>query len=152
MKRVVFSSLVIAAAMIFSVALTVSSCDFIEETKKYTVTFNNNGGSDVPEQIVKNGEKISKPADPTRDGYDFDGWAKANNETSELWNFASETVSADMTLYAKWIEVEEVDNSGVYVAGSVDGRAVLWKNGITQYLTDYEDNIERANSVFVVKK
>ncbi len=42
--------------------------------KDYTVTFDSNGGSDVAKQTVTSGEKVNKPADPTREGYEFAGW------------------------------------------------------------------------------
>ena len=66
-----------------------------------TVKFLSNGGSDVPDQTVPYGEKISKPEDPTRDGYTFDAWYK-NLDRTELWDFESDTVTGNMTLYAGW--------------------------------------------------
>ena len=64
---------------------------------EYKVTFNTIGGSDVKAQVVKNGEKASKPTDPTRDGYTFVEW-QLNGKT---YNFES-VVTRDMTLTAKW--------------------------------------------------
>ena len=66
-----------------------------------TVKFLSNGGSDVPDQTVLYGEKIIKPEDPTRDGYTFDAWYK-NLDRTELWDFESDTVTGNMTLYAGW--------------------------------------------------
>ena len=100
MKRL-FNYLV-AAVIIVATAFSVSSCDKEDETK-YTVSFNSKGGTPTPQdQTIKIGGKVVKPADPTRDNYSFRGWAKADNETSELWNFDTETVTGDMTLYAQW--------------------------------------------------
>ena len=39
----------------------------------YTVTFDSDGGSAVPEQKLLNSPAV-KPADPKKDGYDFAGW------------------------------------------------------------------------------
>lgn len=69
-----------------------------------TVTFNSNGGSSVSQITgLSGGNTISKPTDPTKSGYDclFDGWYK-EEWLSTPWNFASDTVTASITLYAKW--------------------------------------------------
>ena len=73
-----------------------------KESPTYTVTFDSKGGSQVTAQTVKEGGTVEKPVDPTLQNYGFAGWAKADNETSTLWNFETETVSGDMTLYARW--------------------------------------------------
>ena len=48
-------------------------------------------------QLVVDGGKVTKPADPTKTGYTFDRWMNGQNE----WNFDSQ-VTADLTLTAKW--------------------------------------------------
>ena len=68
-----------------------------------TVTFDSRGGSAVAEQIVKIGDKVIKPADPVYSSYGFGGWYK-DSGFAESWNFAVDTVSGNVTLYAKWIE------------------------------------------------
>ncbi len=73
---------------------------------EYTVTFDSQGGSDVePVEHLLSGEKISEPAAPTRTGYDFAGWYKEKG-CINAWNFASDTVSSSITLFARWIEKE----------------------------------------------
>jgi uncharacterized repeat protein (TIGR02543 family) len=67
----------------------------------YTVTFNANGGSAVNQQTVAAGGKVPQVAAPTRSGYIFDGWCSDAALTS-FWNFATGTVTGDMTLYARW--------------------------------------------------
>lgn len=65
----------------------------------YTVSFDTNGaGINYEDQEVLSGDKISKPADPTKGSYKFLGWYNGD----ELWNFDSDTVESDMTLVAKW--------------------------------------------------
>ena len=65
----------------------------------YTVTFNSNGGSDVPEQIRANAA-ATKPADPTRSGYVFAGWY-TDEACTAAYDF-TQPVTDSVTLYAKW--------------------------------------------------
>lgn len=64
----------------------------------YTVTFNSNGGSDVPGQIRANAA-ATKPADPTRSGYVFAGWYTDEARTA-AYDF-TQPVRDSVTLYAK---------------------------------------------------
>ncbi len=67
----------------------------------YTVTFNTNGGSEVAALTADHGAKITAPAAPVKTGYGFDGWYKEEALTS-AWDFEKDTVTAAVTLYAKW--------------------------------------------------
>lgn len=49
-------------------------------------------------QLVVDGGNVTKPADPTKTGYTFDRWMNGQNE----WDFDQDTVTADLTLTAKW--------------------------------------------------
>jgi len=73
-----------------------------------TVTFLTEGGSDIADEHLKVGEKVQKPADPTRTGYTFDGWF-TDKECTQAYNFES-PVNADITLYAKWTENKPSDS------------------------------------------
>lgn len=74
---------------------------FIFANKKYTITFDSDGGSVVEKQIVKKGEKVNKPTDPTRDGYIFIEWDLG----SSIYDFSAK-VTKDLTLKAIWKEQE----------------------------------------------
>lgn len=68
----------------------------------FTVTFNANGHGTAPEQqSVQQDGKVEETPTPTADGYDFGGWYR-DADCTTLWNFGSDTVSGDLTLYAKW--------------------------------------------------
>ena len=76
------------------------------DTVTYTVSFDLNGhGSPKPaDQKVDKGGKATKPAtDPTDDNYNFGGWYK-EQATTNVFNFESETIEKDTTVYAKWTE------------------------------------------------
>ena len=74
---------------------------FIFANKKYTITFDSDGGSVVEKQIVKRGEKVNKPTDPTRDGYIFIEWDLG----SSIYDFSAK-VTRNLILKAVWKEQE----------------------------------------------
>ncbi len=74
-----------------------------ETEKKYTVTFDSQGGSQVAGQTVDDGGIVVKPQDPAKNGCSFGGWYREAGCTT-AWNFATDVVTADITLYAKWTE------------------------------------------------
>ena len=75
--------------------------------KKYTVTYNTNGGSAVDSATVSEGHKLTAPEAPTKDGYTFHGWYKDAAFTNR-WNFDADTVTGNTTLYAKWTEATKI--------------------------------------------
>ena len=76
-----------------------------QSTKKYTVTFDSNGGSAVSKQTVESGKKATKPANPTRDGYTFVNWTLNGKE----YNFNTK-VTKNITLVAQWKKVGTSEN------------------------------------------
>ena len=73
----------------------------------YTVTFNSNGGSSISDTTgVVSGAKISAPTAPTNSGFTFSGWYKEVGLTN-IWDFTVDTVTANITLYAKWLAVPD---------------------------------------------
>jgi len=76
-----------------------------EPTKEYTVNFNTNGGSIINSKKVKEGEKLSRPSDPTKVNYRFMGWYEDSNLT-KVFNFDT-PITKEITLYVKWEKVEK---------------------------------------------
>lgn len=71
----------------------------------YTVSYDANGGNgSYPPTVVKEGEKIPLPADPTREDYEFLGWFTA--PTGGVKVTPDTAVTGAMTLYAHWDEIE----------------------------------------------
>ena len=70
---------------------------------KYTVKFDTNGGSNVSSITVKKDGTISKPTDPTREGYVFEGWYY----NGELFDFNTK-ITGDITLEARWSDANAV--------------------------------------------
>ena len=87
-----------------------SSANIFVKIDAYTVTFNSNGGSEIAEQIVAEWAKIKKPTNPEKEGYTFDKWYSDEALTKE-WNFDSDTVNKNVTLYAKWNQNQSSSSS-----------------------------------------
>lgn len=75
------------------------------------VTFESNGGTDVASQSVDDGGTVTKPAVPSRWGFDFVGWYSDAALTTP-YDFTA-TVSGDLTLYAKWTEAVWAENNNL---------------------------------------
>ena len=65
---------------------------------QYNVTFNSDGGSTVPTQTVNHNTKVTKPTDPTKSGYVFDGWFDAQGNKFDF----NTVVTGNVTLKAHW--------------------------------------------------
>ncbi|MCD8068603.1 MAG: InlB B-repeat-containing protein [Lachnospiraceae bacterium] len=86
-------------AVCLAVAAVLAGCQGTE----YTVSFDLNY-RDCPDEddvMVASGKKLEQPENPTREGYTFIGWFE-NAALTDEWDFSTEKVSADMTLYAGW--------------------------------------------------
>ena len=97
--------------VLFLIALLFASCsggtDYVgtgggtSGGTSYTVTFETNGGSAVDPQTVESGKTATEPATPEKDGFNFSGWYTDSALTDEF-SFTTK-ITADTTLYAKWI-------------------------------------------------
>lgn len=77
-----------------------------------TVTFNSTGGSQVQNQFVRIGGYVIKPVDPVRANYKFYAWYKDVDLKTE-WNFNTDVVSENTTLYAKWLALPKAPQVSV---------------------------------------
>ena len=85
----------------------------------WTVKFETEGGSEVAQQNVKNGQTATKPTDPTKEGYKFGGWYDGDTK------FDFDTpITKDTTLTAQWLLPEA---PVTYKLTVTDGTA--WVNG-----------------------
>ena len=79
-------------------------CESYEIKATYTVDFNTGiHDVEIPSLygIKKNTNIVEYKPEITRDGYLLEGWYKDVNHT-EKFNFETDTVVSDMTLYARW--------------------------------------------------
>ena len=91
---------------------------FCVKSQAHRVKFDAQGGSSVNGQTPASGSTVSKPTDPTREGYTFAGWY-TDEACTEAYDF-SVAVTADMTLYAKWVK-NAVNPGGSGGSGSNGG-------------------------------
>ena len=71
----------------------------------FTVSFDSKGGTDVASQDCMYADLVAEPEPPTREGYEFTGWYFDEN-CQYLWDFETQQVGGDMTLYAGWVKCE----------------------------------------------
>lgn len=88
-----------------------------------TVNFEANGGTEVPSQTVRYGETVERPSNPVREGYRLVGWY-SDIDLQIPWDFDTDTVQGNMTLYAKWEKgVTAASDTATDTDGGIGG---LW--------------------------
>ena len=104
---------------------------------KVTVTFDSNQGTAVDSQLVTVGDKVAKPADPTRKGYAFSGWF-TNEDCTKAYDFdaAVDGTQSEFTLYAGW---KAADSSAVTPGTGENGG-----NSSASGNTDKKDTAKKA--------
>ena len=70
--------------------------------EKYTIIFDTDGGSKIRKQIVKYGELVKEPKNPTKKGNEFIGWTL----NGEQYDFSS-PVTSNLTLVANWETIKK---------------------------------------------
>ena len=105
----------------------------------WTVKFETEGGSEVAQQNVKNGQTATKPTDPAKDGYIFAGWYTKDavgNWAAEPFDFNT-AIMDNMTLYAKWTPGGTCGVGGNDLTWTLDDSGTLTISG-TGAMYDYD--------------
>ena len=111
MKMRNFVTILCSATFCFSLAVTGCNKNKKDSIPKgyYEVRFDTKGGTEIEHQVIKAGEKATRPStDPTNDGQKFTGW---------YWEFEAATpfdfdtpITSTTTIYAGW----EIDRESFY--------------------------------------
>ena len=96
------------------------------------VTFNANGGSAVESQTVQINGKAVYPITPTRENYTFSCWCSDSSLTT-VFDFNT-AITADITLYAKWVQISNTVTFRSNGGSSVSSQDVM----IGSYATEPE--------------
>lgn len=133
----------------------------------YTVSFDTNGGTGtIPMQLVPSGGTATEPTTaPTYTGHRFDGWySDSSFAEGSKWTFATSTVTAATTLYAKWTastyKVTLETNGGTVNNGNVteytygEGATLPTAENVTRegyaFAGWYEDSAFTGNAVTAI--
>lgn len=107
----------------------------------YTVKFNTDGGNTIANQYFLQGDyyTVTKPADPSKEGYIFKGWYSDSELTNE---FEFQTlVQQNTTIYAKW------DNLKGELIGLIDNATQLLLGGTAKGQSYLNTKIADAQTV-----
>ena len=120
-----------------------------------TVTFDSQGGSQVPSQDITVGEPASQPDDPTRTGYRFLGWYTAATGGAR-WDF-SQPVTGDQILYAQWAYLPPANPNYKITIGDTENGTVTVnptaaKEGTTVTITPVPDAGYQVGTVSVTDR
>ena len=113
------------------------TAEFAEFENFVEISFNTNGGSEIPSISDGAGAKISMPTNPTKEGFVFAGWY---TDADCVNRFTKTTFPAvNTTLYAKWIigSYQDFENYSGTPTGSftvmTDGENAYAGNGYVKY-------------------
>ncbi len=77
----------------------------------FIVTFEANGGSVIPAKEIQEGQTISSPNPPIREGYIFEGWY-IDALCTRSYVFST-SITSNITLYAKWEKLPVEENKEI---------------------------------------
>ena len=89
----------------FAAAFTYRYLNSRTDDAYHNVTFVENGGTEVDDVKVKDGETIAKPTAPSRAGYNFQKWC-IDSSLLTPYDF-SNPVKSDLVLYADWGSIRD---------------------------------------------
>jgi uncharacterized repeat protein (TIGR02543 family) len=87
----------------FDEAIVADTTIYAKYLEKFYVSYDSNDGSQVQGEMVLDGGLATEPTDPTKIGFTFGGWYTDDTTFEVLFDFANDTITSDITLFAKWV-------------------------------------------------
>ena len=87
--------------------------------RTHTIIFNTNGATGLPVIQVEEGNKISLPTNPSKNGFTFGGWYEDDKLTKKFNE--NEYITGDKRLYAAWTQIVRYSGGGSSSGGSGGG-------------------------------
>ena len=127
----------------------------------YAVTFAPNGGDPISPQAVAEGGRAAAPKEPVWEGHVFAGWyTDSGFAEGSAWDFSTDTVTEETTLYAKWLtDVASLTIAPIpaqtYTGGAIYPAVSVW-HGQTKlvmgvdYTVSYQNNVNVGVATVVI--
>ena len=112
-----------------------------DEKQSYTITFDTQGGSEVKSLVLKEGETITLPSNPTKEGSVFDGWYLDSSYTQAF--DSTKRIDSNMVLYAKWKILD--DGQSIIASDYFDINGLVLTMNKQKYITSSEDVFDLRN-------
>ena len=142
-KRIIFVLAILTMALVLSCALVAcNKTDTPDAPKKeFTITFDTQGGSEVKPLVLKEGETITLPSNPAKEGYVFDGWYLDSSYTQAF--DSTKRIDSNMVLYAKWKILD--DGQSIIASDYFDINGLVLTMNKQKYITSSEDVFDLRN-------
>ncbi len=118
LHRYLFSALLCVLAVVFAAGLltacggtgsgTGTGSGDPQTGAEHTLSFDAGEGVDIPDIVAKAGETITPPADPVKEGFEFDGWYLGVGGTGEKATLPTVMPDEDVTYYGKWTTLTKI--------------------------------------------
>jgi uncharacterized repeat protein (TIGR02543 family) len=96
----------------------------------------------IEPQTIEYGKLVTQPENPERTNYTFGGWFTDNNSFLNEWDFETDAVTQDTTLWAKWnINIHTITFAGEEI--NIEPQTIEYGKLVTQ-----PENPERTNYTF----
>lgn len=130
------NSATLTGANTFGGSVQASATVRLKDEKKWTVTFESNGGTLVDSQQVIDNQKATEPANPDYEIREFKGWYE-DKGLERKYDF-NQPVNEDITLYARWRSPIVNPLNGVEAVQPVEPENKTNKDLRIQYVSDFD--------------
>ena len=112
-----------------------------DEKQSYTITFDTQGGSEVKSITIAEGETITLPSNPTKEGSVFDGWYLDSSYTQAF--DSTKRIDSNIVLYAKWRILD--DGQAIIASDYFDINGLVLTMNKKNYIESTEDVFDLRN-------